>query len=86
VICWELLTRRSFFGEAANVQQVLAMLEGDILLPTEVPLSLDVQEGLGDVLFRRSVLGMLQRDPSERPAVRDLLAIWLDTFHLGGRS
>jgi hypothetical protein len=77
---WELLTRTKFFGENADMATVMDALTGDAKLVTEQTLSSQARQGLGNKIYRDSVIAMLDRDPSRRPPMSQIVHNWTSVF------
>jgi hypothetical protein len=77
---WELLTRTKFYGENADMATVVDALTGVTQLVTEQTLSAQARQGLGNKTYRDSVIAMLDRDPSRRPTVSQLVHDWTSIF------
>lgn len=80
---WELLTRTKFYGENAEMAAVTDPLLGARPLPTEQPLTAEVKRGLGNRVYRDSVVAALSRDPAARPSVGQLVRDWTGVFQAG---
>jgi hypothetical protein len=80
VMVWELLTCTKFYGENANTATVMDALTGVTQLATEQALTLQAWQGLGKKTYRDSVIAMLDRDPSKRPPVSQLVRNWTTVF------
>ena len=80
MICWELLTKRRFYGAGARSHAVIAQLCGRAALPTEGTICSDLCRKLGGSAICGTILSMLGRDPAQRPAVGDLLRQWKSVF------
>ena len=80
VMSWELLTRTKFYGQHADMAAVVDALLGNKQLPTEQPLTAEVKKGLGNKVYRDSIVGALARDPAQRPSVAQLVEQWTSVF------
>ena len=73
---WELLTHTKFHGASANMSHVVEVLLGAKQLPSEQELTAEAQRGLGNSVFRNSIVAALHRDPKQRPTVAQLVQDW----------
>jgi hypothetical protein len=81
VICWELLTGQRFLGASADKETVLNVMLGQASLPTEQAIPLQTRKRLGNARFQKVLLSMLEREPTSRPNVKEVLAGWAAIFY-----
>ena len=55
-------------------------MQGTTPLASEQELSTEVRTGLGNRVYRQSVLNMLQRDPAKRPPMSEVVRQWTSVF------
>ena len=80
VMVWDLLTRTKFYGERADMATVIDTLLGKTALASERELTPEVHRGLGNNVFRTTVVAMLSRDPAARPSMASLVQSWQGLF------
>jgi hypothetical protein len=80
VIAFELLTKKTFYGEEPTMQSVVDALVGSSAFCTEPELPAELHSALGKSVFRNNVLAMLSRDPKKRPAAADVVRDWNTVF------
>lgn len=81
VICWELLTEQRFLGTSVGKAAVLNIMLGHTPLPTEQAIPPETRKRLGNARFQKVLLSMLEREPSSRPNVKQVLARWAAIFY-----
>lgn len=80
VMAWELLTGTQFFGDDADMGHVVSALSGEAPLTSEQELAPEMRKKLGNQAYRESLLAMLNRDPSLRPTMADVVTSWTGVF------
>jgi hypothetical protein len=77
---WELLTKNKFFGADAVMNTLIDAHTGATPLASEQDLAPEVHKGLGNRVYRDTVLQMLSRDPAMRPDMSELVRKWTSVF------